>query len=66
MELLAEDFVNARATDQHLAQKYHNLILNKVSATLASVEVTENVDAVEAKRQAFAAALVHLTQGTSQ
>ena len=57
VEVLAEDFVKARGTDPHLAQKYHNLILNKVAATLAVVEVTETDDAVARKAEAFAEAL---------
>lgn len=62
VDLLAADFTQARSNDQHLAQKYHNLILNKVSATLASVEVNETVDAVAARQQAFADALAALTR----
>jgi hypothetical protein len=62
VELLAEDFTSARNSDRGLAQKYHNLILNKVAATLTAVEVTDSEDAVEAKRQAFADALTALTQ----
>ena len=57
VELLAEDFVHARANDRHLAQKYHNLILSKVAATLTAVETTESEDAVEAKKAAFTEAL---------
>ena len=62
IELLAEDFTHARANDRALAQKYHHLIMSKVAATLAAVEVTDSEDAVEAKRQAFAEALTALTQ----
>ena len=62
IELLAEDFAQARATDRNLAQKYHHLIMSKVAATLAAVEVTDSEDAVEAKRAAFADALTALTQ----
>ena len=61
VEALAEDFGHARANDPHLAQKYHNLILNKVAATLTSVEVTDSEDQVEAKRRAFAEALEAMT-----
>lgn len=57
IELLAEDFTHARANDRHLAQKYHNLILNKVAATLTSVEVTDSELNVETKRAAFADAV---------
>ena len=62
VDLLAQDFVHARANDRHLAAKYHNLILNKVAATLNTVEVQDTSAAVEAKAEAFAAALVALTQ----
>jgi hypothetical protein len=61
MDLLAEDFVHARQNDRHLAQKYHNLILNKVSATLTAVEVTDSQEAIDTKRAAFADALAALT-----
>lgn len=58
VETLAQDFYNARsAQDGHLTMKYHNLILNKVAATLATVEVTDSTDAVEAKKAAFLDAL---------
>ena len=62
VELLAEDFIHARDNDRHLAQKYHNLILSKVAATLSAVENIEGEDAVAAKAQAFAEALTALTQ----
>jgi hypothetical protein len=57
MDMLAEDFVNSREHDRGLAAKYHNLILNKVMATMASVEVTNPAGEIEAKTAAFAAAL---------
>ena len=60
VQALAEDFVHARENDRHLAQKYHNLILSKVAATLTQVEVTENEDLVEAKAAAFQEALAAL------
>ena len=59
-ELLAEDFVHARQNDRHLAQKYHNLILSKVAATLTRVETVDDQDAVAAKQQAFADAIAAL------
>lgn len=61
VELLAQDFVHARANDRHLAAKYHNLILNKVAATLNTVEVVDSEDAVAAKAEAFKEALVAMT-----
>jgi hypothetical protein len=57
IELLAEDFAHARTNDRNLAQKYHHLIMNKVSATLTSVEVTDSAESVETKRAAFAEAI---------
>ena len=66
VDLLAQDFVHARANDRHLAAKYHNLILNKVAATLNTVEVQDTSDAVEAKAEAFAEALVALTQANTK
>jgi hypothetical protein len=65
VEVLAEDFARARGTDPHLAQKYHNLILNKVAATLAVVEVQESDDAMARKAEAFQAALAQLTGGVA-
>jgi hypothetical protein len=61
-QLLVEDFMAARAAnDTQLMLKYHNLILNKVMHNLNKVEVTDSEDTVEAKKQAFAAALAKLT-----
>jgi hypothetical protein len=60
LEILAEDFRAARDHDKNLTQKYHNLILNKVAATLSNVEVIESDDAVAAKALAFQDALVKL------
>jgi hypothetical protein len=57
-DILAQDFENARRSgDTNLAAKYHQLILNKVMTTLTSVELTDSQDNIDAKRQAFAAAL---------
>ena len=61
LEILAQDFAQARAHDKNLTQKYHHLILNKVAATLTNVEVTESDDAVAAKALAFQDALAKLT-----
>ena len=61
VETLAEDFVHARENDRHLAQKYHNLILNKVAATLTQVEVTDTEDAIAARAAAFSEALMAMT-----
>jgi len=65
VELLAEDFIEARNTDRQLAAKYHNLILNKVAATLNQVEVKDSADTVEAKQQAFIEAVARLTGDSS-
>lgn len=61
-QLLIQDFLEARDShDKQLLLKYHNLILNKVMNNLAKIEVTESVDAVEAKKLAFAEALAKFT-----
>jgi hypothetical protein len=61
VETLAQDFYAARqAQDGHLTMKYHNLILNKVAASLATVEVVESEDLLLAKQEAFAQALSDL------
>lgn len=58
MTILAEDFNRARqGNDGALTVKYHNLIMNKVMASLNQVEVNESEDSVEAKKQAFAEAM---------
>ena len=44
--------------------KYHNLILNKVMATLNHVEVTDTSEAVAAKQAAFTEALRALQNNT--
>jgi len=64
-EMLAEDFIESRSGDRGLAAKYHNLILNKVMATMASVEVINSVDEVAAKTAAFSAALAKIHELTS-
>ena len=60
--LLAEDFVHARDNDRQLAQKYHNLILNKVAPTLAKIETVNDNDEVTTKAEAFAEALLALSK----
>jgi hypothetical protein len=58
MEQLAEDFQAARvAKDTNLTMKYHNLILNKVAATLTNLEVTDSTEAVANKEAAFLKAI---------
>ena len=62
-DLLTEDFLNARRGNDHgLTAKYHNLILNKVMATMNAVEVTSPQDEVDAKTAAFTAALAKITE----
>jgi hypothetical protein len=59
--ILIQDFLAARhSDDKQLLLKYHNLILNKVMNSLAKIEVTDNGDALEAKKLAFADALAKL------
>jgi hypothetical protein len=60
-DMLAEDFIAARTGDRNLAVKYHNLILNKVMATMNSVEITDSQDAITAKQAAFAEAIAQIT-----
>lgn len=60
--MLAEDFIASRSGDRNLAAKYHNLILNKVMATMNTVEVTNSADEVTAKTAAFAAALAKINE----
>lgn len=60
--MLAQDFIDSRNGDRNLAAKYHNLILNKVMATMSSVEVTNPAGEVEAKQAAFADALAKLNE----
>ncbi|CAB5207245.1 hypothetical protein UFOVP180_51 [uncultured Caudovirales phage] len=62
-ETLVEDFAQARlAGDSALTLKYHNLILNKVMATLNEVVVDESDTVVNNKALAFAEALAALTK----
>ena len=65
-EMLAQDFIEARSTDRGLAAKYHNLILNKVMATMSTVEITNSQDEVDAKQAAFTAALAKLNEIAGQ
>jgi hypothetical protein len=58
VEIIAEDFQAARtAKDNNLTMKYHNLILNKVAATLTNIEVTDSSEAVANKEAAFLKAI---------
>ena len=58
VEQLAEDYNQARLNqDGALVVKYHNLILNKVAATLNQVEVADVTDTVAARQAAFEEAL---------
>lgn len=58
MEILAEDFQTARLNkDTNLTMKYHNLILNKVAATLTNIQVTDSSETVANKEAAFLKAI---------
>ena len=58
VEIIAEDFQKARtAGDSGLTMKYHNLILNKVAATLTNIEVTDSSETVVNKEAAFLKAI---------
>jgi hypothetical protein len=61
-DLLVQDFLEARnRNDTQLMLKYHQLILQKVLVNVSKIEITEDQNAVEAKRIAFAEALAKLT-----
>ena len=62
VEILAEDFAAARATDRALTAKYHNLLASKLMNSLQTLEVVESADAVADKAQAFQDALAKLVQ----
>jgi hypothetical protein len=60
-DILAEDFEFARKyPDPNLLAKYHQLILNKVMTTLATVEVKDSQETIDAKKAAFAEALAKM------
>lgn len=62
-DLLTQDFLMARQGNDHgLTAKYHNLILNKVMATMSAVEITNPQDELDAKQAAFTAALAKLNE----
>ncbi len=56
-DLLLEDFLRARSTNDSLAHKYHSLLANKLMPDLNRIELTQDEDQLIAKQQAFAAAL---------
>ena len=60
VDILAEDFAQARATDRNLTAKYHNLLASKLMNSLQTIEMVESSDQVEAKQQAFQEALAKL------
>lgn len=65
VDLLIDDFNTARANqDGHLVNKYHNLILNKLAASLTAVEVTDSQDALAQRQAAFAAAIAKIAAAT--
>jgi hypothetical protein len=60
VDILAEDFAQARATDRNLTAKYHHLLASKLMNSLQTVEVVENGSEAEAKQAAFQEALAKL------
>jgi len=66
VDILAEDFARARATDRNLTAKYHHLLSSKLMNSLQTVEVVESADAVDAKQAAFQEALAKLASLTDQ
>lgn len=61
-ELLVEDFLKARSTNDALAHKYHALLASKLMPDLQSVEITSSEDAIEHRAQVFAEALASLAK----
>ena len=59
-EILIEDFLKARASNEVLAHKYHALLANKLMPDLQSIELTDSADVIEAKKQAFTDALASM------
>lgn len=60
VDILAQDFAQARATDRNLTAKYHHLLASKLMNSLQTVEVIENGSEAEAKQTAFQEALAKL------
>jgi hypothetical protein len=56
-DLLLEDFLKARATNDALAHKYHHLLASKLMPDLNRIEINESEDSVAAKALAFQEAL---------
>ena len=59
-ELLVEDFLNSRLTNEDRAFKYHNLLASKLMPNLNEVTVENIGDEVEMKRSIFLEALNQL------
>ena len=59
-EILIEDFIKARQTNDGLTYKYHNLIAGKLIPTLNEVDVTSEDDQVMARQTAFAEAIAKI------
>jgi hypothetical protein len=60
-DLLLEDFLQARASNEALAHKYHMLLANKLMPDLNSIEVDASEDMITAKQAIFAAAIAQIT-----
>ena len=60
-ELLLEDFLRARQSNDALAHKYHHLLASKLMPDLNRVEISNSTDEVDAKALAFQEALAKLT-----
>lgn len=60
-EMLVEDFLKARNTNDALAHKYHALLASKLMPDLQSIEITNPEDQIEARAAAFAEALAALS-----
>ena len=64
VESLIEGYQESVVNHNHkIRVMYEKMIMDKVIADRQQLEITESDDVVEAKRQAFAAALARITQG---
>ena len=60
VDILAEDFAQARATDRQLTAKYHNLLASKLMNSLQTVEMVTTETEAETKAAVFQEALAKL------
>lgn len=63
-DLLLEDFLRARTSNEALAHKYHTLLANKLMPDLNNIELDDSRDALDVKQAVFAAALAQIATKT--